>query len=188
MVVAALLVPLAIAALAYCIVLARAASAAHALKPRPEALAMSAVANFFDTLGIGSFATTMAWMKFRALVPDRLIPSTMVAGYTLPAMLQAGIFLAILGVKVDPVLLGGCIVAAVAGGLVGAHLVTRTPVRAVQAGVGCALLIAAVFYALANLKLMPAGGTATGLPLGLMIVAIAANFVFGLLVNFGVGN
>jgi uncharacterized membrane protein YfcA len=188
MIVAALLIPLALIALAYGVILIRASLAAGATRPRLEPLAMSAAANFFDTLGIGSFATTMAWMKFRSLVPDRLIPSTLVAGYTLPAMLQAGIFLTILGVKVDPILLGGCIAAAVAGGLVGAHLVTRTPVRAVQAGVGAALLIAAVFYALANLKLMPAGGTATGLPPLLMIVAIAANFVFGLLVNFGVGN
>ena len=35
---------------------------------------------------------------------------------------------------------------------------------------------------------MPGGGTASSLPLGLMIVAIVANFVFGLLLNFGVGN
>ncbi len=35
---------------------------------------------------------------------------------------------------------------------------------------------------------MPAGGTANGLPLALTIVAIVANFVFGILLSFGVGN
>jgi len=35
---------------------------------------------------------------------------------------------------------------------------------------------------------MPGGGAASGLPLTLMIVAIAANFMFGVLLNFGVGN
>ncbi len=39
-----------------------------------------------------------------------------------------------------------------------------------------------------NLHLFPGGGTANSLPLTLMIVAIAANFGFGLLLNFGVGN
>ena len=39
-----------------------------------------------------------------------------------------------------------------------------------------------------NLHLMPGGGTATSLPLTLMIIAIVANFVFGVLLNFGVGN
>jgi uncharacterized membrane protein YfcA len=36
--------------------------------------------------------------------------------------------------------------------------------------------------------MMPAGGTANALPLPLMVVAIAANFVFGALLNFGIGN
>jgi uncharacterized membrane protein YfcA len=41
---------------------------------------------------------------------------------------------------------------------------------------------------LSNLGLFPAGGTASGLPMALTIVAIAASFLFGLLANFGVGN
>jgi len=43
-------------------------------------------------------------------------------------------------------------------------------------------------YALSNLDLMPGGGTATSLPVHLMAVAIAANFLFGVLLNYGVGN
>jgi uncharacterized membrane protein YfcA len=189
MIVVFILVPLALAGLAYAVILLRASLAAGAVFPlRLEALGLGAVANFFDTLGISSFATTMAWMRFRALVPDRLIPPTLVAGYTLPTVLQSFIFLALLGVRVEPALLAGCILAMVVGGLAGARLVTRTPVRLVQALVGVALLTAGVFFALANLRLMPAGGHATGLPLDLMIVAIAAHLVLGVLVNFGVGN
>lgn len=188
MVVVALLVPLVLVALAFSILLARACLAAGTLRPRIEALVMSAVANFFDTLGISSFATTLAWMRMRRLVPDRLIPPTLVAGYTLPTLLQSGVFLALLGVRVDPVLLAGCIAAMIAGGLVGAHWVTRTPVRIVQGIVGLALLLAAGFFTIANLKLMPVGGTATGLPPVLMAVTIAAHFGLGILINFGVGN
>jgi uncharacterized membrane protein YfcA len=58
----------------------------------------------------------------------------------------------------------------------------------VQTVVGIALVVAAILYALTNLHLMPGGGTAASLPLPLMAVAIAANFVFGVLLNFGVGN
>jgi len=39
-----------------------------------------------------------------------------------------------------------------------------------------------------NLDLFPGGGTAAALSLGLTIAAIAANFVFGILLNFGIGN
>jgi hypothetical protein len=149
---------------------------------------LGVITNFFDTLGVGSFAPTMAWLKFRRLVPDRLIPRTMLAGHTLPAVVQAIIFLVLLGVLVDPVLLIGCVLATLAGGLLGVSVVIRTKVWVVQLVVGLALILAACMYALTNLHLMPGGGTATSLPLTLMLIAIAANFVFGLLLNFGIGN
>ena len=49
-------------------------------------------------------------------------------------------------------------------------------------------MLAAAAYAMTNLDLFPGGGTAAGLPLTLTIVAILANFGFGILANFGVGN
>src|SRR4051812_13209111 len=69
----ALLIPLILGILIYAIVLARAAITQR-VRPNIEAIALGAVVNFFDTLGIGSFATTTAWLKFRRMVPDRLIP------------------------------------------------------------------------------------------------------------------
>ena len=183
----ALLIPLVLAMLVCCGNLIRVA-AAKRVTPGLEAVALGAVANFFDTLGIGSFAPTMTWLKFRKLVPDRMIPSTMLVGYTPPSIVQALIFLVLLGVFVDPLLLVGCVIMLVAGALLGAPLVARTNVRIVQLAVAGALLCAASFYALANLNIMPGGGTATSLPVPLMIAAILANFVFGVLLNFGVGN
>ncbi len=44
----------------------------HSRRP-VDGLGIGFVANFFDTLGIGSFASTTAWIKFRNLVPDELI-------------------------------------------------------------------------------------------------------------------
>ena len=183
----ALLVPLCLAILFFLIVLAKSALDKGAA-PRGEALALGAVVSFFDTLGIGSFAPSTAWMKFRNLVPDRLIPPTMVVGLTPPAMAESVIFLILLGVKVDPVLLFGCALAVLLGGLVGAPLVAKARVWIIQAVVALGLVLAAIAYAATNLNLMPGGGTAAALPMGLTILAIAANFGFGVLLNFGVGN
>src|SRR5207237_537541 len=84
--------------------------------PSLETLGLGAVVCFFDTLGIGSFAPTTAWLKFRHLTPDRLIPPTILVGLTVGAVLESIIFLLQLGVKVDPVLLVGCVVACTTGG------------------------------------------------------------------------
>jgi uncharacterized membrane protein YfcA len=112
----------------------------------------------------------------------------MLVGHTLPTLAQALIFLVLLGVLVDPWLLIGCCTALLAGAMLGAPLVTRMRVWLVQLIVGVALVLAAVLYASSNLHWLPAGGTAGSLPATLLIVAIAANFIFGALLNFGVGN
>jgi len=75
----------------------------------------------------------------------------------------------------------------VAGSIVGAPAVQRLPVRTVQGAVGIALIIAAALYAAANLNLMPGGGEALSLSPALMVVAIAAHFVLGVLMMFGIG-
>lgn len=183
----ALLVPLILAGLLFAIILVRAAIARQA-RPSGEGLLLGAVTNFFDTLGIGSFAPTMAWFKFRRLVPDRLIPQTMLVGHSLPTFVQAIVFLVLLGVLVDPMLIVGCSLALLLGGLIGAPLVARTKVWVIQLAVAAALLIAAILYAMTNLDQFPAGGTATALPVDLTIVAIVANFLFGILLNFGIGH
>src|SRR6478735_3599763 len=106
MLLTALLVPLGLGILGYGFVLARAAIAQR-VTPRLEAVALGAVVNFLDTLGIGSFAPTAAWFKFRRMVPDRLIPPTMLVGLTPPVVVETVVFLNQLGVKVDALLLFG---------------------------------------------------------------------------------
>jgi hypothetical protein len=183
----ALLIPLGMAIFVYAFVLARAAITRRA-KPTLEALVLGAVVNFFDTFGIGSFAQTTAWMKFRRMVPDRLIPPTMIAGLTPPAMVESIIFLILLGVRVDPVLLFGGAIATGIGGVVGAPLVVRARAWVVQMMVAIGLALAGVAFVLAIAGKLPVGGTASGLPPILTAIAIALSFALGLLANFGVGN
>jgi len=183
----ALLVPIVLATLVFTIVLLKAAIAKRAT-PTVETTVLGAVVSFFDTLGIGCFAPSTAWLKFRQLVPDRLIPPTILVGLTITAVVESIIFLLQLGVRVDPVLLVGFIVACTTGGLLGAGLVHRTRVWIVQLVVAIGLFLAAIAYGMTNLNLFPGGGMASSLPIALTVIAIAANFVIGILLNYGVGN
>jgi len=103
-------------------------------------------------------------------------------------MAESIIFLVLLGVFVDPLLLVGCVVAFLIGGFLGVPLATRARAWIIQAVVGCGLVLAAILYALTNLHLMPGGGAAAGLSPPLLTVAVVASFVFGVLLNFGIGN
>ena len=183
----ALLVPIVLATLIFTIVLTKTAIAKRA-GPTLETVGLGAVVSFFDTLGIGCFAPSTAWLKFRRLVPDRLIPPTILVGLTITAVVESIIFLLKLGVKVDPVLLAGCILACTVGGMIGAPLVHRTRVWIVQLVVAVGLLLAAIAYGMTNLHLFPGGGLASSLSPALTVLAIAANFFFGILLNYGVGN
>jgi uncharacterized membrane protein YfcA len=183
--VAILLASLAALALVFLGFLVRKALKRGHLAPNLESVGLGAVTNFFDTLGIGSFAPTTAYLKLRKLVPDSFIPATLNTGHALPTMVQAFVFINL--VRVDPVLLVACIAAAVAGAVVGAPIVVRLPVRAVQAIVGLALLIASGLYALSNLGLMPAGGQGLSLQGPMFALAVGAHFVMGALMTFGIG-
>src|SRR5262249_50689295 len=61
--------------------------------------AIGFVTNFFDTLGIGSFATTTSIFRLLRLVPDENIPGTLNVGHTWPTIFQALIYVTI--VEVD---------------------------------------------------------------------------------------
>lgn len=185
MVVWLLLGTLCLLGLAYLRVLISVARDRGALRPQGEAIALGAVANFFDTLGIGSFAPSTAWLKLRKLVPDDFLPATLNSGHALPTVAQALIFIGL--ISVDPVLMTACIASAVAGATLGVPLVVRLPVRTVQAVVGVALLVAALLYALTNLGMLPAGGEALSLPGPLFAVAVLVHFLLGALMAFGIG-
>lgn len=184
-IVGGLLAALAAIALYFTTVLLRTAHKRGEMTPKAEAIGLGAVTNFFDTLGIGSFAPTTAYMKLRKMAPDSYFPAILNAGHALPTVAQALIFITL--VQVDPVLLISCIVASCAGAFIGAPIVQRSPVRLVQGVVGVALLIAATLYALANLNLMPVGGEALSLPPPLFAVAVVGHFLMGVLMMFGIG-
>lgn len=157
-------------------------------KGRPGALhaLIGFVVNFFDTLGIGSFATTTMAFRLTKLVPDELIPGTLLVGLALPVIAQALIFITV--VEVNPVQMVVLIACCVAGGWVGAGVVASISKRAIQLAMGIALAAAAALMLTGMLGLIPAGGTATTFSPSAFIVAIIVSLVLGALLTIGIGN
>jgi len=153
--------------------------------PTPIELVVGFVTDFFDTLGIGSFAPTTAIYKLRRMVPDELIPGTLNVGHTPAAIMESLIF--VTAIIVDPVLLVTVVVSAAVGAWLGAGIVARLPRRAIQITMGIALVIAGSVFTAINLGALPGGGiamTLTGWKFGL---AVAINFVLGALMSAGIG-
>lgn len=148
-------------------------------------LLIGAVTNFFDTLGIGSFAPTTAVFRLKKIVPDRIIPGTLNVGHTLPAIAQAFIFIAL--VQVEMATLLWMIGAAVVGAWLGAGVVSHWPRRRVQTGMGLALLVAAALFIATNLEILPGGGEAFALSGTKLYLGIAGNFLLGALMTLGIG-
>jgi len=162
-----------------------AAAAATPRAPTAGGVATGFVTNFFDTLGIGSFAPTTSIFRFFRMVPDERIPGTLNVGHTLPTIVQAFIFTK--AVPVDARTLIVLIGAAVAGSWLGAGFVVSWSRRRVQTGMGLALLAAALLMLLGLFQLTPAGGEAIGLSGGTLLFAAAMNFGLGALMTLGIG-
>jgi len=154
-------------------------------RPGPMDIGIGFLTNFFDTLGVGSFATTSSLFKLGGLVRDEDIPGTLNVGHTLPTVAEACIYMVL--VQVDVVTLVALIVAAVCGAYLGAGVVSHWPRRKVQIGMGSVLVAAALVTALRQLNWMPGGGMAMGLTGTKLIIGIAGNFVLGALMTLGIG-
>jgi uncharacterized membrane protein YfcA len=153
--------------------------------PTPIQIGIGAVTNFFDALGIGSFATTTAMFRFLKMVPDRVIPGTLNAGHALPTITQAFIFTTL--IPVDILTLFSMIAAAVAGAWLGAGVISRWSKKKVQFGMGFALLAAATFFTMRQLGLFPEGSAEIGVRGAKLAIAIVGNFALGALMTLGIG-
>jgi uncharacterized membrane protein YfcA len=156
------------------------------VRPAAGDLVIGGVTSFLDTLGIGNYAQITAAFKLRGHPPDELIPGTLNVGNAVGILFGAVLF--IRRVPVEPTLLLAMVVSAGAGAWIGSGIVSRMPRRAIQLFMGVALLIAAGFFTMTNLGIIPPTGSAMGLGGWRFGVAVAANFVLGALMCVGIGN
>lgn len=143
------------------------------------------VTNFFDTLGIGSYATTTAIYRLKKSISDEMLPGTLNIGHCIPIILQAFIYISI--VEVDQWTLALMIGSATLGAWLGAGWVVGLPRRMIQISLGVALLIAAGLLLARLMDILPAGGNTVSLYGMPLLIGIAANFVIGALMMIGVG-
>jgi uncharacterized membrane protein YfcA len=150
-----------------------------------ERLLLGFITNFFDTLGIGSFATTTAAFRARRMVSDELIPGTLNAGHTPPTIVQAIIYITVIAVdRVTLVLLIG---ASVVGAWLGAGVVSRWEKRRIQRGMAVALVVTALLIVSRMTGIFPGGGDALGLRGTLLLAGVVGNVLLGALMTLGIG-
>lgn len=156
-------------------------------KKLPHNIIISLVANFFDTLGIGSFAiATSAW-KFTKSNKDELIPGSLNVCFAIPTCVEATIF--IKEVKADSLTLILMIAASVVGAALGAKIVSKLDITKIRAAMGIALIVVVIITLCKINSFGPFGivGTASGLTGMKLLIGIVANFIFGILMNVGIG-
>gem|GEM_PF-213454 len=147
------------------------------------------IADFADTIGIGSFAlTTMMLNVTKQNTDDRKLPGILNVGHAIPVLTEAVIFVTV--IKVDALTLVALILAAIVGSWFGSRYVTKLSETAVQKWIGWALLITAILMLLRQtevIALLGKGNTAMGLSGGKLVIGIIGNFLFGALMTVGVG-
>lgn len=143
------------------------------------------ITDFFDTLGIGSFAPTTALLKFMKQTQDRVIPGTLNVAHTIPVIMEAFIFIKV--IEVEAVTLVSMLAAATVGAWLGAGIVSKLPEKKIQIIMGIALFATAFIMLAGKMGWMPGGGEAIGLTGTKLIIGIAANFILGALMTAGIG-
>jgi uncharacterized membrane protein YfcA len=155
--------------------------------PTPLGLFTGAITNFFDNLGVGSFATTTSIFRSTKMVPDERIPGTLNVGHTLPTFVEAIAATALFKTAIDTGTLVEMIIAAVAGAWVGARVFGGWSRPKIQIGMGLALLAAVGIMLFRMLHGDPAGADLTKLTGAKLIIGLTGQFVLGMLMTLGIG-
>lgn len=146
------------------------------------------ITDFFDTLGIGCFATTQTGFKFTKTCDDELMPGTLNVSHTLPIIAEALLFLGL--VEMDTFTLISMIGVAVLGAVIGAGIVSKWAVKVVRIALGCALTTVACIMIAQLLEIgifAGSSGDALALTGGKLVIGLVINFLLGALMTIGVG-
>ena len=144
------------------------------------------VAMFCDTIGIGSFATSMAMIKATKSMSDEDMPGYLNLMQILPNGLEAVLFLSV--VTVDLKTFFSLVIACIIGGYISGRLVEFLPVQKIRVAMVAALILVAILLLLTQLHIVPNNGIASGLLGWKLIVGIICFFFLGALPAIGVGG
>lgn len=148
---------------------------------------IGAICNFFDCLGIGSYATSTTAFKWTKCVSDDLIPGTLNVAYAGSVVTQAVVFMG--KVEVDSITLITMVAAAVIGSVVGTKVISKWNINMIRRALGTAMIALAIVMFCKNTGIGPFGimGTATGLSGIKLVIGIVGNFFLGAFMIIGLG-
>lgn len=151
--------------------------------------AIGFLADFCDTLGIGSYMVTITSFKATKFLKDpRHLPGTLLIMHALPTLVEAIFFISV--VKVESLTLVSLVTAAVIGSLLGSRVTIRLDKRKIQWIAGVAMLITSLLMVvkkLGFLDILGASNSAMGLHGWRLMIGILGNFILGSLMSAGVG-
>ena len=157
---------------------------------------IGAVTNFFDTVGIGSFAPTTFLFKVTKTVDIGVVPGTLNVAHTIPVVFMAWLYIGY--VEIDALTLYLLIGASIIGAYLGAGIVTKFNRRTIVGVVGFALIAVGIIMFLRT----PASGALVGLETGIvrwsaeptiglsgiqLIIGVIGFFILGALMTAGIG-
>ncbi|APX72198.1 sulfite exporter TauE/SafE family protein [Companilactobacillus allii] len=155
----------------------------------PVAAGIGFIANFFDALGIGSYAPTTLMFKItKYLKSDKLIPGTLTVACSIPVIVEAVMFTRT--IKVEGTTLISMVIAAGLGSLIGSKIMNKFDEKIIRIIMGIALVVTAVLMLLSQLGVLSAlgsGNKSIGLHGIALVIAIVGNFFLGALMTAGVG-
>jgi uncharacterized membrane protein YfcA len=147
---------------------------------------VAGVTFFLSTFGISDFAiSTVIFRQFK-WVEDVRLPGTLNTECVVPVAVMALAYIS--SIQVDLTTLVVCIAAQVVGAYIGPRFVVRMNVNLIKRFIIVGLVVAAAMILLGKYRLLPAGGEATGLQGGKLILAGVLLFVYGALNNVGIGS
>ena len=143
--------------------------------------------NFFDTLGIGSFAPLTALLRGFKQIQDRSLPGTLNVSVTIPVMIEAFVFITI--IEVEKITLLCMILAAILGSTLGAGIVSNLSQKLIQRLMGIALIITAFLILSGQMGWIKelGVGKAIGLTGIKLIIAVLVNIALGAFQAAGIG-
>jgi len=144
------------------------------------------VVNFFDALGIGSFAPTVAAYNAFKLVDDKKVPGTLNAGVAIPVIFEALLFLT--AVEVELTTLVPMVLCGIIGAVVGTRIAKKVSDRIITLTLAIGLFVAGILMLCSKFGWLPVGGDAIGLYGIKLVIGCVANFILGITLCFGIGN
>lgn len=151
--------------------------------------AIGFIADFLDTLGIGSFLTTTTLFRVtHYLEDDRHLPGTLNVMHTLPTLVEALFFISV--VQVDALTLISMVIAATIGGKLGSEIVSHLDKKVILTTIGIAMFLTSLIMLgriTGLVDSLGSGNTAMGLTGWKLLIGIVGNFILGALMSAGVG-